>query len=113
MKFCQLLQKAENSSDAVKDVGRFYKQYKKALKRLPLPAELESGQNYSEFAASITQEVFRWNEYFLDTEEDLVMKYSEIERRCKDIPDDSTTLDLGLAQQLVNVHGEIVLFMHW
>ena len=111
MKFCALLKNAENASGAVKDVGRFYKQYKKALKRLPQAAS--PTEDDAAFAVSITQEVLRWNEYFLDTEEDLVMKYSEIERRCKDVPDDSSTLDLALAQQLVNVHGEIVLFMHW
>jgi hypothetical protein len=113
MKFGQLLNNAENTSSAVKDVGRFYKQYKKALKRLPQDAGREAVEADARFAACITQEVLKWNEYFLDTEEDLVMKYSEIERRCKDIPEGSNSLDLGLAQQLVNVHGEIVLFMHW
>eukprot|EP00884_Botryococcus_braunii_P015302 jgi/Botrbrau1/2455/Bobra.0226s0014.1 len=76
----------------------------------PRGVPLTAGE--SRFVRRLMKDVDAYNNHFMDTEEMLIMKWSELDLQMGNIPDNSQERN-ELKRQLVQLHGEMVLLLHW
>lgn len=126
MKFGKLLQQHADASASAERKAMFldYKKLKKVLKDLagkgagpPAAAGGEGGAgNLSEeevqFIATLNEEVKKFNEFFVDKEEEYVIQVRDLEDRMK-APGGDGAGAVEVQRALVELHGELVLQLHW
>lgn len=68
-------------------------------------------RNYQKECYLDTQDVNRINEFFIDREEEAVIKLKALEDKINEAADPSEFRTLSSA--LIDFHGEMVLLLHW
>ncbi|GAX75635.1 hypothetical protein CEUSTIGMA_g3079.t1 [Chlamydomonas eustigma] len=129
MKFCKVLENQAKDMPELNDMFLRYKQLKKKIKAIPLPKEITSGANEEttskeesvsgqlspeerEFMAALNEDLARFNNFFIDKEEDAVIKLQDMSDQLMSQQATREHL-LQIKQRLVDFHGELVMTLHW
>lgn len=123
----------EATHPSVSDKFLCYKTLKKCLKNIPVPPEreiapVEPGQprqltdEECTFVKTLNQELKKFNEFFMNKEEELVMKESKLEDEFQQMTqlaartsggETTSTVAKTLCHAYAEFHGELVLLEHW
>lgn len=124
MKFGALLRTSAGEVPELQELFTAYKQLKKHLKRLPEKNALAGGAaaiseaearalgaTEADFVAALSADVARFNDMFLEREEDAVIRLRSLE---DDAVASATAADLkDVYRRFVDFHGEMLLLVHW
>jgi hypothetical protein len=103
MKFAANLQRCAHYSAPIAEVHQTYKAAKKLLK----------AEEIEQLSAMLESKAAEWNEYYLDTEENLVIECSELQTTCKEwdsnVSKAKRESQLTLVKSLVDYHGRWAL----
>jgi len=129
MKFCKVLENQAKDMPELNDMFLRYKQLKKKIKAIPIPKEITSGNDEQvtpreepasgqlspeeqEFVAALNEDLNRFNNFFIDKEENAVIKLQDMSDQL--LNQQATREDLlRIKQRLVDFHGELVMTLHW
>lgn len=99
MKFAAALQRCAHYSAPIAEVHQTYKAAKKLLK----------AEETEQLSAMLESKAAQWNDYYLDTEENLVIECSELQTTCKEWDSNHSEANresqLTLVKSLVDYHG--------
>lgn len=118
MKFGHVLHDAATQLPELHELWLCYKQMKKQIKKAPRRSEPSTAHatsqmigNEREFVNSLMAYVQRWNDSFLEQEEDCVIKMERFEHELSQAT--SASVRASLFQALVEFHGRALLIINW
>lgn len=74
-------------------------------------AKVELTPEEKTFVAKLNLEIVKFNDYFIKREEELVIRVKDLEDLMEKVKDNTTKIPLRNA--FVELHGEMVLLLHW
>lgn len=107
-----------------------YKYLKKVLKEVPVSKDGRPSRELTpeerKFAQAVSDELKKFNKFFMDREEEIVMKEAQLQQifdqneeriasafAAGAYNNECLTADTQLCQRFANFHGELVLLEHW
>lgn len=130
MKFGKLLKSCSEDMPGMDNLFVRYKQLKKQLKAIPVSKDSQDASNSTagpsgsalapggalspeeiEFVRTLNEDVQRCNQYFMEKEEDAVIKLHSLVDQVENLTSEEQTQQTRA--ELVDFHGEVVLLLHW
>lgn len=119
MKFGKLLKSCSDDMPGMDNLFIRYKELKKQLKAIPVGkpggesiASIDSLSPVErQFINTLNEDLNRCNQYFIEKEEDAVIKLQSLAEQVEQLSSEDQLQQLRT--ELVEVHGEMVLLLHW
>ncbi|CAL9191691.1 unnamed protein product [Musa hybrid cultivar] len=113
MKFGKRLKRqTEESLPEWRDKFLCYKDLKKLVKLIS--ATQPSSKAEAEFICLLDSEIDKFNAFFVDQEEEFIIRQMELQERIKRVAATSAAAEYGrIGTEMVNLHGEMVLLVNY
>ncbi|XP_020232883.1 SPX domain-containing protein 1 [Cajanus cajan] len=114
MKFGKSLNKQmEKTLPQWRDKFLSYKQLKKKLKLVPKRPRLHvhTSNGETDFTNSLQHELHKFNTFFLEKEEECIIKFKELQDRVATVKDSNELMQIR--KEIVDFHGEMVLLENY
>ncbi|OIW14394.1 hypothetical protein TanjilG_15748 [Lupinus angustifolius] len=114
MKFWKILSnQIEQTLPEWRDKFLSYKDLKKQLKLIdPHHSSLQVSQQVKDFLKLLELEIDKFNSFFVDKEEEYIIKLKELQERVADAKDSNMEL-MSIWREIVDFHGEMVLLENY
>ncbi|URD74686.1 SPX domain-containing protein [Musa troglodytarum] len=113
MKFGKRLKRQiDESLPEWRDKFLCYKDLKKLVKLISAPQP--SSKAEAEFICLLNSEIDKFNDFFVDQEEEFIIRQMELQERIKRVAATSAAAEYGrIGTEMVNLHGEMVLLVNY